>query len=65
MLECLYMFVYNVYAYLYVFTIHTYICIHYIGMFYKLFAPLINIIFDISTSNNIGISNIYAKNSRK
>ena len=30
-------------------------------MFYMLFAPLINIIFDSSTSNNIGISNIYAK----
>ena len=26
-----------------------------------LFAPLINIIFGISTSNNVGISNIYAK----
>ena len=30
-----------------------------------LFAPLINIIFDISTSYNIGINIIYAKNSRK
>ena len=56
------MFVYNVYVYLYA---DIYICIHYIGMFYMLFAPLINIIFDISTSHNIGISNIYAKNSRK
>ena len=34
-------------------------------MFYMLFASLINIIFDISTSNNIRVSNIYAKNSRK
>ena len=34
-------------------------------MLYMLFAPLINIIFDMSTSNNIGIRNIYAKNSRK
>ena len=34
-------------------------------MFYISFAPLMNTIFDISTSNNIRISNIYAKNSRK
>ena len=30
-----------------------------------LFAPLINIIFDISTSNDLRISKIYAKNSGK
>ena len=33
-------------------------------MFYMIFAPKMNIIFDISTSDNIKISNIYAKNSR-
>ena len=52
------MFVYNVYVYL---CVYIYICTHYIGMFYMLFASLINIMFDISTSNNIGIRNIYAK----
>ena len=59
---CLYvkMFIMFMYTYIYI-----YICIHYIGMFYMAFASKINIIFDISTSNNIGISNIYAKNSRK
>ena len=62
MLECLYMFVYYVYMYLYV---YIFICVHYKGMFYMLFAPLTNIIFDNRTSNNFGISNIYAKNSRK
>ena len=56
------MLVYNVYVYLYA---YIYICIHYIDMFYMLFALLINIIFDISTSNSIRISNINAKNSRK
>ena len=55
------MFVNDANAYLYVYNI----CIHYIGMFGMLFAPMINIIFDISTSNNIGISNIFAKHSRK
>ena len=34
-------------------------------MFYMLFAAWMKIIFDISTSNNVRISNIYAKNSRK
>ena len=58
MLECLYMLVYNVDVYLYV---YIYMCIHYKGMLYTLFAPLINITFDISTSHNIKISNIYAK----
>ena len=38
MLECVYMFVYYVYVYQY---IYIFICIHYIGMFYMLFAPLI------------------------
>ena len=33
-------------------------------MSYMLFAPYINI-FDIGTSNNIRISNLYTKNSRK
>ena len=56
------MFDYNVNVYLYVCLS---ILIHYIGMFYMLFAPSINIIFDSSTSNNIGISNNYAKHSRK
>ena len=42
MLECLYMFVDYVYVHLY---IYIFICIHYLGMFYMLFAPLINIMF--------------------
>ena len=41
--------------------VYIYICIHYIGVFFMLFAPRIKIIFDISTSSNIRISNIYAK----
>ena len=40
---------------------YTYVGIYYIGTFYMLSAPYINITFDICTSNNIGISNIYAK----
>ena len=37
-----------------------YTCIHYIVMFYVI-STQIKIIFDISTSNNVRISNIYAK----
>ena len=45
--------------------VYIYICIHYIGMLYMLFPPLINIIFGISISNSIGISNIYAKKQQE
>ena len=49
MFMCTYMFIY------------TYVGVHYIGMLYMSFVPLINIVCDISTSIYIGISSIYAK----
>ena len=49
--------------FMYPYMLITYVYI--VWLCFMLFAPLINIIFDISTSNNIRISNINAKNSRK